>query len=65
MGTQELLILLLIVVILFGATKIPKLARSLGEGIKEFRKSVKNGVEGEEELLLVAVLDNEDCVEED
>lgn len=41
LGTTELLIILGIVVLLFGAAKIPQLAKSMGEGIKEFRKSVK------------------------
>ncbi|KMQ52993.1 Twin-arginine translocation protein TatA [Chitinispirillum alkaliphilum] len=38
-GTQELLIILLIVIVLFGAKKIPELARGLGNGIREFRKA--------------------------
>jgi len=40
-GVQELLIILLIVLVLFGAKKIPDLAKSLGIGIKEFRKATK------------------------
>jgi len=40
-GVQELLIILLIVLVLFGAKKIPELAKSLGIGIKEFRKATK------------------------
>ncbi|MBN2546045.1 MAG: twin-arginine translocase TatA/TatE family subunit [Spirochaetes bacterium] len=38
---KEILVILLIVVILFGASQIPKIARSLGEGIKEFKKGIK------------------------
>lgn len=41
-GGQELLIILLIVVILFGAKKIPELASGLGKGIKEFKKATKD-----------------------
>lgn len=37
-GYQELLLILLIVVVLFGASRIPELARSLGSSIKEFKK---------------------------
>ena len=37
-GAPELLILLLIVLLVFGGTKLPKLARSLGEAQREFRK---------------------------
>jgi len=40
-GVQELLIILLIVLVLFGAKKIPELARGLGIGLKEFRKATK------------------------
>jgi sec-independent protein translocase protein TatA len=36
----ELLIILLIVVVLFGANKIPQLGKGLGEGIRSFKKSL-------------------------
>lgn len=38
-GGNELLLILLIVILLFGAKKIPELARGLGNGLKEFRKA--------------------------
>ncbi len=37
-GGQELLIVLLIVLLLFGARKLPELSRALGQSLKEFRK---------------------------
>lgn len=40
-GLGELLIILLIVLVIFGAARLPKIAQSLGEAIKGFRKSVK------------------------
>jgi sec-independent protein translocase protein TatA len=40
MGTQELLIILVIVLLIFGARKLPDLARSLGSSAKEFRKGI-------------------------
>ena len=40
---QELLIVLLIVLIIFGAGKLPDLARSLGASAKEFRKGIDEG----------------------
>lgn len=40
-GGTELLVILLIVIILFGAKKIPDLAKGLGTGIKEFKKATK------------------------
>jgi len=39
LGAPELLIILLIVLLLFGGAKLPKLARSLGEASREFKKS--------------------------
>lgn len=40
LGYQELLIILVIVLILFGANRLPELARSLGSSMKEFKKGV-------------------------
>jgi sec-independent protein translocase protein TatA len=42
---QELLIVLLIVLLVFGARKLPDLARSLGASAKEFRKGIEEGSE--------------------
>ena len=41
-GGWEILIILLLVIIFFGAKKIPDLAQGLGKGIKEFRKAAKD-----------------------
>ena len=41
-GGQELLIILAIVVLLFGAKKIPELAKGLGKGIKNFKSEMKD-----------------------
>ncbi len=41
-GTPELLIIALVVLLLFGAAKIPAIARSLGQAIKEFKKASKD-----------------------
>jgi len=40
-GTQELIIILIIVLLLFGARRIPEIARSMGQGIREFKKATK------------------------
>ncbi len=40
LGPQELLLILVIVIIIFGAKKLPDLGRSLGEGIKNFKGSI-------------------------
>ena len=39
LGMGELVVILLIVVILFGANKLPQLGKGLGEGIRSFKKS--------------------------
>ncbi len=44
----ELLIILAIVVLLFGAKKIPDLAKGLGTGIKDFKKAIKEDEKKEE-----------------
>jgi len=41
LSTQDILIIGVIVVVLFGAKKIPELARGVGEGIRNFKKAVK------------------------
>lgn len=48
LGTQELLIILVIVFLLFGASRLPKLARSMGQGITEFKKGLKQKPEDDE-----------------
>lgn len=44
-GTQELLIIALVILLLFGGTQIPKLMRGLGKGVKNF----KDGMNGKDE----------------
>ena len=44
LGAPELLIILVIVLLVFGGTKLPKLARSLGQAQKEFKQGVGEGV---------------------
>lgn len=44
-GTTEIILIVLIIVLLFGATKIPALMRGIGQGVKSFR----DGMEGKED----------------
>ncbi len=50
---QELLIVLLIVLLVFGARKLPDLARSLGASAKEFRKGIEEGTEDDSDTQQV------------
>lgn len=43
LGGPELLIVLVVVLVLFGGTKLPKLARSLGQAQNEFKKGLRDG----------------------
>lgn len=46
-GTPELIIVLIVVLVLFGGAKLPKLARSLGQAQKEFKDGLSDGLEDE------------------
>lgn len=48
-GGWELIVILFIVLLLFGAKKLPGLAGSMGESIKEFRKSTRDAAEDDTE----------------
>jgi sec-independent protein translocase protein TatA len=39
-GWQEILLILLIIILLFGATRIPSIMKSMGKGVKEFKKGI-------------------------
>ena len=41
-GAGELIVVLLVILVLFGAKKIPDLAQGLGKGMKEFKKAIKD-----------------------
>ena len=44
-GTTELIIILVIVIVIFGASRLPQIGKGLGEGIKNFRAGVKEPAE--------------------
>jgi sec-independent protein translocase protein TatA len=48
LGPQELILIFLIVIVIFGARRLPELGKSLGEGIKNFKKSVTKGKDEED-----------------
>jgi len=41
LGFQELIVIFLIIVLLFGATRLPQIGKGLGEGIRNFKKGLK------------------------
>jgi sec-independent protein translocase protein TatA len=46
LGGGELLLIALVVLLLFGGSQLPKLARSLGQAQKEFKQGLKEGASG-------------------
>lgn len=47
LGMQELLLIFVILILIFGTSRIPELGRGLGEGIRNFKKSIKGDEEPE------------------
>jgi len=54
LGPTELIIVLVIVLVLFGGAKLPKLAKSLGEAQREFKKGTDEGADAAKEAPAVA-----------
>lgn len=50
MGTGEILVILVVILILFGGKKLPEFAKSLGQGIREFKKAC-NGEEDQAQTI--------------
>lgn len=48
LGTPELIIILVIILLLFGGSKLPQLSKSIGTSIKELRKGVSEGFKDKE-----------------
>lgn len=46
LGGPEILIIVVVIVLLFGSSQLPKLARSIGQAQKEFKEGIKEGEEG-------------------
>ena len=61
---QDLLIVAGVIVLLFGSTKLPQLAKGLGEGIREFKKSVTGEPEASPTPVTKTVVDETPTVVE-
>jgi len=48
LGFPEIVLILVIVILIFGTSRIPELGKGLGEGIKNFKKAIKGGGEEDE-----------------
>lgn len=59
LGANELLIVLVIVLVLFGGAKLPQMMRGMGEGMREFKKATRDD---EEEKPLSSSSSNENRV---
>ena len=57
-GPQELIIVLVVVVLMFGGTKIPELMKGLGKGIKEFKNASKTEAEEEDAKKVAEKIEN-------
>ncbi|MBK7992656.1 MAG: twin-arginine translocase TatA/TatE family subunit [Blastocatellia bacterium] len=51
LGPTEMIVILVILVVLFGGKKIPELASGLGEGIKNFKKSMNDDPDADKEKV--------------
>ena len=59
-GTHEWIIILLVVVVLFGATRIPALGSAIGKGISNFRKGMRDLKDEDEEEAKKALAESKD-----
>jgi sec-independent protein translocase protein TatA len=50
-GTTELIVILIVILVLFGGKKLPELAKSLGKGLHEFKKAASGKIEEEKEIV--------------
>jgi sec-independent protein translocase protein TatA len=49
LGMPELIVILVIIIVIFGATRLPELGRGLGKGIRNFKDATKEGANDKHE----------------
>lgn len=54
LGTPEIILIVIALLLLFGGTQLPKLARALGQSKKEFQQGIKEGESGDDDKKLNA-----------
>jgi len=52
LGTQELIIILVIILVIFGAGKLPQIGGALGKGIRDFKKGMDNDDDDDEPKVI-------------
>lgn len=48
LGIPELLVILFIIILIFGASRLPEIGRGLGKGIRNFKEATRNGANGDD-----------------
>jgi len=59
-GSAELIVILCLILLLFGGKKLPEFARSLGKGIREFKKAVQGDSDNSDEEIEVRPIKKDD-----
>lgn len=59
LGWPEILVIAFLILLLFGAKKIPELMRNLGSGMKEFKKSISSDEENDKNVGNTVITKNE------
>jgi len=49
-GLPEMLVILLIVILIFGANRLPEIGRGIGKGIRNFKDATKDGADGKDDV---------------
>ena len=62
-GTWQIIVILVIVLLLFGGKKIPELAQGLGKGIKNFKDAVKDGEEEKADIKTNEKIENQNVAQ--
>lgn len=60
LGTQELLIILVLVMIIFGAGKLPQVGGALGKGLRNFKKGMNDATDDVEEAEVTKIDEKKD-----